>query len=259
MSASSFKKISPVNSLSPFVKEIMVMENDQPGSHNLSFYADGFPGIIFHETQNGLHILPQNKFMPLLFLYGQTIHPVELKMNGRYQLIIFQLYPFVIDSLFGVDPKSLNDDCYDLLQFDSADISEVLRKLTNTADVSKRIQYISDLLNTILASKSNKLDWEIRNAITNIIDLEGQVTIKKIREELHLTERTFERRFLSQVGVTPKQFALMIQFQHSLRDLKENNYSKLTDIVYKNGFADQSHFIRVFKTFTGFTPSGFAD
>ena len=35
------------------------------------------------------------------------------------------------------------------------------------------------------------------------------------------------------------------------------DYTTLTDIVYENGFADQSHFIKVFKAFTGKTPKAF--
>jgi len=59
------------------------------------------------------------------------------------------------------------------------------------------------------------------------------------------------------VGVTAKQFAKIIQFQQSLEQITVKDYSKLTDIVYANGFADHSHFIKVFKAFTGKTPLAF--
>ena len=74
---------------------------------------------------------------------------------------------------------------------------------------------------------------------------------------MHITERTFERQFVAQVGVTPKQFAKIIQFQFSLNQLSEEDCSRLTDVVFDNGFADQSHFIRTFKKFTGKTPIEF--
>ena len=81
--------------------------------------------------------------------------------------------------------------------------------------------------------------------------------MKKYQSELKLNERTLERRFLNEVGLSPKQFSKIIQFQLSLEQLTLKDFTKLTDIVYENGFADQSHFIKVFKAFTGKTPKTF--
>ena len=58
--------------------------------------------------------------------------------------------------------------------------------------------------------------------------------------------------------LAPKHFSKIIQFQVSLNQLQANDYSKLSDIVYDNGFADQSHFIRVIKAYTGKTPKHLA-
>ena len=101
------------------------------------------------------------------------------------------------------------------------------------------------------------LDLTIREAIQLVIDHNGQLSISDLCIELEINERTLERRFLSEVGISAKQFSKMIQFQLSLEQLKEKEYDKLTDIVYENGFADQSHFIKVFKAFTGKTPKAF--
>ncbi|QRQ62090.1 AraC family transcriptional regulator [Sphingobacterium multivorum] len=54
-----------------------------------------------------------------------------------------------------------------------------------------------------------------------------------------------------------KQFAKMVQFQAAFKQLNSKDFRKITEIVYENGFSDQSHFIRVFKTFTGTTPASF--
>jgi YesN/AraC family two-component response regulator len=39
--------------------------------------------------------------------------------------------------------------------------------------------------------------------------------------------------------------------------LTENDFCMLTDIGLDSGYADQSHFIRTFKKYTGKTPSNF--
>lgn len=253
-----FETVDPDKSIALFVKSILIFEETQSDTKTiLPFFADGYPGLIFQETTNGLLVNPHNKMMPPLFLYGQTIKPIELVMNGTYKLIVFQLYPFVLKSFFNVDPHDLNDNCYNLEQLANNSGSDTLRQLNQTSDLEKRIKLISNLLHLQFVIKQKELDLTIAHAIQKIIGKKGQLIISDLYKELHLTERTFERRFSSAVGVTAKQFSKMIQFQRSLEQLTAKDYNKLSDIVYANGFADQSHFIKVFKAFTGKTPLAF--
>ena len=108
--------------LNPYVKEILFLENqDVHANIQLPFYADGYPGIIFSESIHPFHLLPPNKKLSAFYLYGQTIEPITLQVKGAYQLITLRLYPFAVRLLLGVDPKVLNDDCYDLLQLEDVD------------------------------------------------------------------------------------------------------------------------------------------
>ena len=254
----NFKTINPDKSISLFVKNIMVFEEDENNQKTvLPFFADGYPGLIFQETANGLLVNPHNKLMPSLFLYGQTIKPIELIMTGSYKLMIFQFYPFVLKSFFNIDPQDLNDNCYDLEKLGNNVGSLTLEKLSHAQKVEEKTNIISTLISSLFKNKREELDLAIAIAIQKIISNKGQLTIKSLYNELHITERTFERRFLSSVGLTAKQFCKIIQFQQSLEQLTVKDYSKLSDIVYANGYADQSHFIKVFKAYTGKTPLAF--
>ena len=251
-----FKTANPDKSISLFVKNILVFEETQTDLKTvLPFFADGYPGLMFQDTENGLLVSPHNKQMPLLFLYGQTIKPIELIIEGTYKLIIFQLYPFVLKSFFNVSAKNINDGCYDLEHIENG--NKIIQQLTQKSKLENRIEILTALLFDIFQAKRKTLDLQIRQAIQTIIDNKGQITIKDICTEIHITERTFERRFIKEVGISAKQFSTIIQFQLSLQQLTLKDFTKLTDIVYSNGYADQSHFIKVFKAFTGKTPKAF--
>jgi len=253
-----FKSIIPGKSISLFVKNILVFEEQEKTQKTvLPFFADGYPGLMFQQTENGLLVNPHNKRMPSFFLYGQTIKPIELVMTGTYKLIIFQLYPFVLKSFFDVSPIDINDDCYDLQQVQSAIVIDTISKLNHSKQTADRIGIISSLLYFMFQEKRTLLDYKINQAIKIIIDNKGQTGVGHLCKQLHLNERTFERRFVAAVGISAKQFSRIIQFQQSLEQLTVKDYTKLSDIVYSNGFADQSHFIRVFKAFTGKSPKKF--
>jgi AraC-like DNA-binding protein len=240
------------------VKTIWVFENEDKNIQtNLPFFADGYPGLMFQQTDNGLKVKPHNKKMPALFLYGQTIKPITLDIKGSYTLVIFQLYPFVLKSLFNVIPQSINDNCYYLDDAMGTDVNAFTNQLLTYKNVQQKINAITELLLSFFDKKKQTLDYKIKQAIESIIQTKGQENISSISEKLKLNIRTFERRFLNETGLKPKQFAKIIQFQASLEQLTVEDFTKLTDIVYQNGFSDQSHFIRVFKAFTGKTPRAF--
>lgn len=197
------RTIAPDQSLSLFVKSISVFEDrENTGKTVLPFFADGYPGILYNETENGLFVSPQKKKMPLLFLYGQTIHPVELHILGNYRLVVFQLYPFVLNSFFNLSPQDLNDDCYDLHQQEST--KETIQQLQKCTSVIMAINCISSYLLHVFKAKKSLLDYVIRQALMLIIEKNGLIAVNQLCAELCITPITFQRRFLKEVGISAK-------------------------------------------------------
>lgn len=253
-----FKNIISQHKLEAYVKDILVFENeDETKKSVLSFFADGYPGVMFLQATNDAYISPQNKKLSNLFLYGQTIEPIEISVDGYYRSIIFQLYPSVMKTLFGVKPKELNDDCYDLNLIDNNDVKQKIKKLSLTNELTRQMEIIASLLSKLVQTNAHYQEIQIQKAINLILDAQGKITVKTLTANLHLTERTLQRLFIEYVGISPKQFAKIIQFQASFNHVSEETFSKLTEIAYENGYTDQPHFIRNFRRFTGKNPSQF--
>jgi len=248
----------PPENLRPYVNTIMVMETSEINSHtNIPLYADGYPGIMYYTSENGCYLLPRNKKLSELFLYGQTLDPVSLDIKGPFKFVVLQLYPFASQYLLDVNPKELNDDCYDLFQLEHINVVAYTERLRATAVLEEWVGILSELTRELITHHKVRKDDQIQRAISLILEHRGQLPIKAVRNQVYLTERTFERKFNAQVGLTPKQFAKIIQFKSSLQQLTDENYEQLLDVGYDSGFADQSHFIRSFKKYTGKTPSEF--
>ena len=239
--------------LRPYVNCIMTDRSTDPhGALHLPLYADGYPGLMFQQSARGLYLLPRQKRLSELFLYGQTVQPVALSAEGSYRFVVFQLYPFASQYLLHVDPRKLNDDCYDLLQRSDVGASAFLQRLQAAEEVTEHIEIMSDLVEALLDVHEAPADDRLQQAIGYIIRANRQVRIREVQDTACLTERTLERQFLSQVGLTPKQFARIIQFQSTLERIEAAD--NLTEVGLDSGFADQSHFIRVFKAYTGLSP-----
>lgn len=244
--------------LKPYINDVLVFEEkEQNATTNLPFFADGYPGIVFSITLSGLFLFPKNKRLSDFFLYGQTIEPIEIYVEGAYKMIVFQLYPFATRILLGVDPKELNDDCYDLTELWNSTKATNLEELRTVDSSPEQIDIISSFLTALAEKSSLNADKSLLLAINLILQFKGQITIKELTGKLCITERTLERRFAKEIGVAPKMFCKIIQFQSSLSQISTTEKSKIMDAVYENGFTDQSHFIKTFKKYTGITPSEF--
>jgi AraC-like DNA-binding protein len=231
----------------------MVMENkNKKAEVRLPFYADGCPGMMFAQTENPLVLQPNDLVLDEFILYGQTITPIELCLKGRFRLIVFILYPFVPKALFNIDPAGITDTCIDLESKTNSLFTRLKKSKTWAAQVKCIEEYMIDL-----AGQHREMNPAIYKAIQHIIDNKGAIPVKSVRESLHMTERTFERNFASQIGISPKLFSQIIQFQAALGQLTGQQKLQLSDIVFQNGFADQSHFIRSFRKFSGQTPGRF--
>jgi AraC-like DNA-binding protein len=242
--------------LLPYVNCIMTGESFDPQSNTkIPLYADGYPGIMYQKSENGFYLFPQNKKLSELFLYGQTLEPVSLEVTGLHKHIVVQLYPFASKYLLNVDPKKLNNDCYDLLNIEYFNIDDFRIKLANSTDTNEQIRIISDLMRQLIKTHKIRENDSVQNAISLIIKHKGRLKIKDLVERVFTTERTLERNFDTHIGLTPKQFSKIMQFQSAISNLTQSSYNSLISIGIDSGFSDQSHFIRTFKRYTGQTPS----
>jgi AraC-like DNA-binding protein len=95
----------------------------------------------------------------------------------------------------------------------------------------------------------------VLQALALIHKSRGNIRIKDLAAQLHTSQSPLEKRFRRVVGATPKKFASIVRFKHTLQRYDPRN--SLTDLGYEAGFYDQAHFIKEFSHFTGLAPEEF--
>jgi AraC-like DNA-binding protein len=248
--------MQPIAALRSFVREIIVIDKQTIDGviTPIPFYADGLPGVVFQQSAGHMYLDDNTKRLSTLFLYGQTIRPISLLPNGSFRIIVFLLFPLSITGLFGIPANQVTDNCVDLRLLPGASLDADYNKLVEAEDTAEQIAIISKYLLAKAAKVPARKDSLVHYALEHIIASKGQSSLPEIRERLCITERTFQRRFEQYVGVSPRLFSRICQFQSTVRQMDRQQFNKLSDVAYRNGFADQSHFIRSFRQFTGTSP-----
>ena len=81
--------------------------------------------------------------------------------------------------------------------------------------------------------------------------------VSVLARDVGLSERSFERRFVAQVGLTPVRFRRLARLRAVLR-LHAGGMRDWAGLAAATGFSDQSHLVRDCRAFTGLTPSEWA-
>ena len=243
--------IIPEFPISKYVSSILIIENyNQLNDFILPLYANGSPTLVF----NNKKAMNNKGNVNHLTLYGQTIKPSELTINDDFTLIAYFLYPCALTTLFDIDASELTDGSFEIVFLKQARAYNLQEQLLNTPVLNFRLNLLNNFIKK-LAENALKAESKSEFAIKMIKMNNGQISLQNIYHELGVTERTLQRLFQANVGISPKMYSRICQFQSMFQKMNQNKFSKISDLAYEHGFADQSHFNRVFKEFTNLTPT----
>ena len=81
---------------------------------------------------------------------------------------------------------------------------------------------------------------------------------REIARQVGLSQRRLITVFKQEIGVTPKLFSRVRRFQRALALIRRSPVPKWSALALDCGYCDQSHMIRDFLAFSGFSPSEYA-
>ena len=218
---------------------------------DLQIMADRFPRIVIQclNGNNALHSAQYNCICAAS-LKGITSKPVLFQMEPHYAHIAVSLFPHGVKALFGIDAYETVDSVIDLQHFFP---KEVIEKIMDAPQAKARISILDNYL-----LKKLSLMKTVDCRVVNFLNLCPSANYGRLLNEYGISERQFERKFLQSVGFTPSYYKRVVRFEKAHHRIQQGDYTSLANLAYELGYADQSHFNRDFKQFSGSTPLSLA-
>lgn len=251
-----YRQMNPPAHLRDHVRYFWTLESNSRAASPKTFktIVDGCPGLIVQQSENGTFRDQNHKQLPRIFLYGQATKHAQIHSCGNFSAIGIYLQPNALKSIFGLNADVLTDSCLDLNEMAEQQGVFLSEQLLYTSSLAEQIEILSSFLLHQMRKNYSPADKPMQYALSQIIQSKGNLSLRRLQEILGLSERSFERKFKQCVGISPKLFARICRFQASLDQMRNDNYDKLSDLAFDNEYADQSHFIRAFQEFAGFSP-----
>jgi len=255
-----YNEIAPSPQLMPFIKCFWVLEDK---AHNgvgelQKVLPDACPELIIHygdrfRIRSGENIRQQ----PYAFLFGPITRHIEIGPSGSTGMIAARFYPGALSAFLSSPVKQVTDRYVPLRSLFGAEARVLERSLRAYGSFHEQMV---GLLEGFLLSKLSPQEFTpvLKQAtLRQIADQQQAVKIEALSKQLNIGRRHLERKFNDQVGMTPRLFLRIVRFQNIFRIIRNKPVKNLTDLTYRAGYFDQSHFNRDFKAFTGMSPKDY--
>jgi len=190
---------------------------------------------------------------PAAIIYGKKVSSKSIALERGCTYFGFR--PMSVDGL-KQNAFSMKEIVNDEISFSEVfSDNGLIERLTQAAIFEKRINEFKQYLKNHFVDQDFKMNLSYY-CFLQICRSQGNIKIEQIARNSGYSERYLRKKYEEIYGISPKKFAQIVMFQGSLNKIIKNNISKM-DIVYENGYYDQSHLIHQFKKFTTTAPTEF--
>jgi AraC-like DNA-binding protein len=225
-----WKIVKPPKALSDFVESFWMLKNNSDKEHDTIGLPDGRFDIIFTCSANepfsalfmGLSTAPgQHSISPKMIMFAVSFRllAIEYMLDIKAASLLNNAH-LLPKGFWGIKKSDLNDFgnfCNKL----SAKINSLIKP-----EIDTRKQKLFDL----------------------IYSSNGTLTVKELSEKVSWSSRQINRYFNEQFGLSLKSYCNIFRFKTSLHHIKKGN------LFPELNFADQTHFIKEVRKFSGVAP-----
>lgn len=196
----------------------------------------------------------ESVMQPRAMVMGQITKPSFIQPTGYVNSFAVRFYPYGFSNFVKIPVNELADKDTPLsILFGEEGANDLEQKIVCASSTAERIEIVERFLLSKL-TESSTIDQIVKSTIDSLFLTKGSISINSILKDKGSQRRSLERKFLKQVGISPKQLAKIIRLQTSLKMILHQQSDSLTQVAYESDYYDQAHFIKDFKEFTGINP-----
>ena len=260
MTAFRFNPVTPHPLLSPYIAKMYVFESSgRLPARDIKLIVPNANFKLTLTWRNGIvarigdktFIQSENQ----LSLTGLIDSPVMLdpQEDAQTGTIIIEFNPLGAYRLFHLSYTEIKNQIVELSDLIGSRAEGLRSQLTEAITLDLKLQLLQDFLIRQLEKAAPDPIYDY--CLNRISDAKGLITVAQLEKETGYSSRWLHKKFLEHLGTGPKNLSEIVRFKQFYQVYSTGaQLQSLKDHIY-HYYHDQSHFIRAFKRFTGFTPT----
>ena len=245
-----FTFYSPCKHQQSFIRYYWILNTNE--NLDVLTFPIGYPQLIFHRRTR-FYIPELDSEHARFSISGQVNFPARIQSSGDIETIVVVFYPHAIGTMFNIPVSSFYNQEIDGYSLGDKRLNALADAVLNADDSDEAVKMIEKWLLSRL-EETAIFNFKRVGASLRHLFHDNNISVESMAQLACLSRKQFERVFFNAVGMKPKEYSSVVRFQKSLW-LMQNGNRDFADIAYACGYADQSHFIRECRKYSGTTPA----
>lgn len=251
----------PAESLAPYIDSLFHFQHFQPdhslervvpdGHTYLIFELDGMTRSVFDNQT----LQPRQQFTRAWFS-GMHRHYLSISAHPDSEMVVVRFKPGGASRWLTGAMSELDDRVVPAQVLWGPSVLELRDDLIASSDDAELFERLESFLLKRVDTADNR-GWNCIRQITDAIDRNSEPQLKQVVDNSGYSSKQAISLFNQHVGLTPKIYQRIRRFQEILPRVQKQQSIRWQDICRQCYYYDQSHFIREFKAFCGYSPSEF--
>ena len=237
----SLTRVKPSHRLSCLVETFWMVSWDlhNKPSHQQQNIPDPCIHIVF-ETRNSRII-------------GAVTKRYSVELVGKGLIFGIKFHPGGFYSLGKETVSTLTDASISIKAYFGEQSNDWVKHINAASDIESKVQLAEDFLVPRIPNSVENVEM-LTQMLKRINNDAAILKVGDLADRYGLSERSLQRLFKHQVGVSPKWVIRKYRIQEVLSRLEQGDH-EWKNLISGLDYFDQSHFIRDFKNLVGVTPT----
>lgn len=248
----SSRIIQPDRLLAPYVRHYWILQDEACEAVSERTLPTGCIQWVFHRGKRLLS-LKEDALQPDSFVCGQSREFTDVLSTGAIDMIAVVFQPHAARAVLKTPLHLFHGQNISTDDLEDDELRVLSQRIADAPDSLASIQWIEKFLISRLARFEGYNLPRVHAVIRQINGL-PDVPLSRLADTACVSLKLLSRIFMEYVGSSPKEFMRIVRLQRALFLMQQNPGMPFARLAYACGFSDQSHMIREFRQFSGYTP-----